>query len=149
MSTGPCPNHHRCLITIFLYPHYSINDVGSHHRLLILPGLGIIYGGSPQPPRESIWASAKILIEGRVEESPGGHRPAFSSSTTWDLHEAMEVQEPIAGALGAGAVTPQKDMWSRIYKDFRSVISLLGCLRWLFCLIEFFFPRGLPFAIVS
>ncbi len=50
MGTGPCPDHHRCFITIFLYPHSSINDVGSHHRLLILPGLGIIYGGSPQPP---------------------------------------------------------------------------------------------------
>jgi len=37
----------------------SINDVGSHHRFLILPGSGIILGVSPQPPRESIWATGK------------------------------------------------------------------------------------------
>ena len=122
MGTGPCPDHHRCFITIFLYPHSSINDVGSDHRLLIRPGLGIIYGGSPQPPRESIWASAKILIEGRVEESPGGHRPAFSSSTTWDLHEAMEVQEPIAGALGAVAVTPQELCGRESVQDFWIIV---------------------------
>ena len=41
---------------------------------------------------------------------------------TWDLHEAMEVQEPMAGALGAVAVTPQELGGQESVRDFCIIV---------------------------
>ena len=41
---------------------------------------------------------------------------------TWDLHEAIEVQEPIAGALGAVAVAPQELCGRESVQDFWIIV---------------------------
>ena len=58
---------HRIVIAIFLFPHFSINDVWSLHRCSIfyLYGGARLRGGPAPPPRASIQAMARILIEGR------------------------------------------------------------------------------------
>ncbi len=91
----------------------------------------------------------RYFLRGEWKESPGGHRPVLLFFFYHlGLHEAMEVQVPIAGALGVVAVTPQELRGRESVQDIGSLFSV-GCLHWLFYLIEFFFPRGLPFAIVS
>ncbi len=108
--------------SLFFFAPISINDVWFYHRFLILPGLGIILGVSPQPPHESIWAPAKILIEGRVEESPGGHRPVFSSSLYLGLARGHGSARAHSGGARSRSRYTSRNMWSKQLARFWIIV---------------------------
>ncbi len=57
------------LSSLFSLPPFLLTMFGPHHRLpMFTPAWASSYGGFPQPPRESISLTTKILLDGRVEE---------------------------------------------------------------------------------